>query len=147
MQRITELWSMLPHNNPAPAKSRSVYRWIVWGTACALLFIIGHKLVERLIEIRKENHRETVYRTKRQIKEFMMALDLYKMDHGTYPVRLQDLTTTAPKPYLCQIPLDMWGHPYLYIVNGTSRKIISYGADGKEGGTGTGEDIIAENNW
>ena len=48
-------------------------------------------------------------------------------------------------PYLKQkkLPRDPWGRPYIYRSPGEhgAYDIISYGADGQQGGTGTAADI------
>jgi general secretion pathway protein G len=98
---------------------------------------------------------------KLQIKNFEMALKLYKIDNGFYPDTQQGLESLFEKPttgripqkyreggYLEQkkIPADPWGNPYIYICPGLHGDfdIISYGADGKEGGEGKDGDI---KNW
>ena len=42
-----------------------------------------------------------------------------------------------------KIPLDPWGSPYMYVSPGLNGDydILSYGADGKEGGEGKNADI------
>ncbi len=86
------------------------------------------------------------------------ALDLYKMDNGTFPTSEQGLAalvvqpTTAPVPahwngpYLKKkkIPQDPWGRPYVYLAPGGHNKesydLYSLGQDGVE----SKDDII---NW
>ena len=99
--------------------------------------------------------------TKLQIKNFEMALKLFKLDNGFYPDTQQGLDALIEKPtagqipqkyrdggYLEQkkIPLDPWGNPYIYLCPGLHGDvdIISYGSDGKEGGEGKDADI---KNW
>lgn len=95
---------------------------------------------------------------KAQIGSFKTAIELYRVDHnGQPPQDLQDLIS-APStssdgggqwkgPYLndvSSVPMDPWGHPYVYNVpgpNGMDYEIISYGEDGREGGTGDAEDL------
>ncbi|MGE5239188.1 MAG: type II secretion system major pseudopilin GspG [Chloroflexota bacterium] len=96
-----------------------------------------------------------------QMRNFETALKLYKLDNGSYPDTQQGLEALIEKPtsgripqnyreggYLEQkkIPLDPWGNPYVYVSPGLHGDfdIISYGADGKEGGEGTDADIT---NW
>jgi len=93
-----------------------------------------------------------------QIKNFETALKLYKIDNGSYPTTEQGLESLIEKPttgqvpgkyreggYLEQkkIPLDPWGNPYMYVSPGVHGDfdILSYGADGKEGGEGKDADI------
>ena len=96
--------------------------------------------------------------TKVQIKNLETALKLFKMDNGFYPDTQQGLEALVEKPasgripqnykeggYLEQrkIPLDPWGSPYMYVSPGLNGDydILSYGADGKEGGEGKNADI------
>jgi len=93
-----------------------------------------------------------------QIKNFETALKLFKMDNGFYPDTQQGLEALVEKPttgtipqkykeggYLEQkkIPPDPWGNPYVYVSPGLNGDydILSYGADGKEGGEGKNADI------
>ena len=96
-----------------------------------------------------------------QIKNLETALKLYKLDNGFYPDTQQGLDALIEKPtsgqipkkyreggYLEQkkIPPDPWGNPYIYVCPGLHGDIdiISYGADGKDGGEGKDADI---KNW
>lgn len=93
-----------------------------------------------------------------QIRNFETALKLFRMDSGFYPDTQQGLDALIAKPasgrlpqnyreggYLEQkkIPPDPWGNPYVYISPGLhgDYDILSYGADGREGGSGKDADI------
>lgn len=89
-----------------------------------------------------------------QMRSFEQALELFKLDNGRYPSTQEGLEIlVAPpggkEPYLKggKIPLDPWGHPYVYTGPGASTAqgkpydILSYGADGQPGGTGDNADI------
>lgn len=85
-----------------------------------------------------------------QMQMFETAIDTYRLDMGTVPNSLEELrASTNPSwdgPYLPKaIPMDPWGKPYVYQVpgeNGLPYSIMSYGLDGKLGGTDENEDII-----
>ena len=73
-----------------------------------------------------------------------LALDLYELDMGRYPQRLEDLVSkpasagTWKGPYLKKgLPKDPWGHAYVYRYPGThnadSYDLSSSGSDGQEG--------------
>lgn len=91
---------------------------------------------------------------KLQIESFANALDLFFLDNGRYPSGSEGLAALIKRPagadkwggpYLQQdaVPLDPWGNAYDYRVPGTKAPyaIVSYGADGKKGGTDDGADI------
>ena len=85
-----------------------------------------------------------------QMSAFEMALDTYRLDVGRYPAKLEELRESDDKrwngPYLPKkIPLDPWGNPYLYSLNGENGApygLKSYGADGQPGGEGVNADIV-----
>jgi len=77
-----------------------------------------------------------------QIDALEKALDHYRLDKRRYPTAEEGLA--AVQPYLKkQLPNDPWGHPYVYKAAGTSGdfQVISYGRDGKAGGSGEDADI------
>ena len=90
-----------------------------------------------------------------QISEFESVLDLFRLDVGRYPTvqeGLQALRVQPPNvprwdgPYLRKdIPLDPWGTPYAYRFPGehSDFDLISYGADGLEGGEDQNRDIVS----
>lgn len=78
------------------------------------------------------------------------ALDLYDMDNGGYPARLNDLVSNPSGasnwdgPYLKKIPVDPWGNEYVYRSPGTHNKDYDISSNGKDGAQGTEDDI---KNW
>jgi general secretion pathway protein G len=94
-----------------------------------------------------------------QIQSFTSALELFYLDAGRYPTSSEGLTALVKStgglsawngPYLKggQLPNDPWGKPYLYRSPGEHSpfEIMSYGADGVEGGTGPAADITTASN-
>ena len=92
-----------------------------------------------------------------QIESLTSALDLYALDTGQYPSNSEGLealmqrpgggATNWSGPYLKGnvVPKDPWGRPYVYRSPGQhgAYDILSYGADGQEGGTGAAADITS----
>ena len=91
-----------------------------------------------------------------QLDSFMTALGAYKLDTGNFPntdLGLQALrvkpenTDQWAGPYLPkEVPMDPWGHPYLYKYpgdHGDEPDLISLGADGQAGGDGNNADIFS----
>jgi len=89
-----------------------------------------------------------------QIEAFGSALDLYYLDVGRYPPANEGLNALVRRPsgvevwngpYLKggTVPLDPWGRAYIYRAPAERApyEIVSLGADGHEGGTGSGADI------
>jgi general secretion pathway protein G len=89
-----------------------------------------------------------------QVESFASSLDLFYLDTGRYPTTSEGLAALAQRPggvdawngpYLRTgaVPKDPWGQPYIYRSPGEHGPydIVSYGADGQQGGTGTAADI------
>jgi general secretion pathway protein G len=97
--------------------------------------------------------------TKIQIHNVEGALDQFKRRHGFYPTTEQGLGSLVEKPtigripenypsdgYLKSLPKDGWGNEFVYYqpgVAGHKIEIISYGADGEEGGEDFDADITS----
>jgi len=82
---------------------------------------------------------------KSSIAAISLALDLYETDNGNFPASLQSLLTKGGEqnwrgPYLkkAEIPLDPWGHEFVYTPKESGYEIKSYGANGSDGG---GDDV------
>ena len=87
-----------------------------------------------------------------QISDLEQALELYKLDVGKFPGSEQGLNALVRQPsgetgwngpYLKkgELPDDPWGNPYVYRYSGGMPEIISYGADGRSGGSGEDGDV------
>ncbi|GJQ59324.1 MAG: type II secretion system protein GspG [Candidatus Scalindua sp. AMX11] len=129
---------------------------------CFALIVIG--ILGYIYLIIAPNLMSTCYLTshkysasKAQIGMFSTAIDRYKLDTGRYPSSELGLTALIIKPdieaswcgpYLKKsvTPKDPWGREYIYTYPGEhgNYDIVSYGADGVNGGTGDNEDIV---NW
>lgn len=91
-----------------------------------------------------------------QIEQFGQTLDLFRLNVGRYPTTSEGLTALvqAPSgasnwagPYLRinSVPKDPWGNEYKYTAPGQhgAYDIVSFGADGREGGEGENKDIVS----
>jgi general secretion pathway protein G len=90
-----------------------------------------------------------------QIENFGSALDLFFLDTGRYPSAIEGLDALVQRPtgvdvwngpYVKggHVPLDPWGHAYQYkatVDRNPPYEIVSFGSDGREGGTGNAADI------
>ena len=79
---------------------------------------------------------------KAQIESLEKAIDQYRLDKRRYPTAEEGLA--AVQPYLKKaLPNDPWDRPYVYRTPGSSGEyeILSYGRDGKAGGSGEDADI------
>jgi general secretion pathway protein G len=91
-----------------------------------------------------------------QIELFGAALDNFRLDVGRYPTSDEGLRALLVNPgaienwdgsYLKkeEIPLDPWGHAYVYKSPGEhgDYDILSHGGDGVAGGDGENQDLVS----
>ena len=115
-----------------------------------ILVLLGGTASVFFINIQKNAYMDTA---RTQINSFKQALDLYRMDVGSYPSEQDGLQallvppTNAANPskwrgpYLKDaIPNDPWDNPYIYrVIDANTIQIISLGPDRMEG---TADDIV-----
>jgi general secretion pathway protein G len=88
-----------------------------------------------------------------EISKICQALDTFYAAYDRYPSNEQGLealvarTDKFPDGLLNRLPRDPWGNGYEYNHPGRNNpyEVISYGADGHEGGEGADRDISSEN--
>ena len=114
-----------------------------------LAAFVTPKMLRRLGEAKKDIARA-------KMANIENAIGRFYIDCGLYPENLEDLVEAPTEfeekwrgPYLKRSELlDPWENPYLFeeegVVNPGSFDLISYGADGQQGGEGDDEDIYNE---
>ena len=88
-----------------------------------------------------------------QIVNYATAVEMFKLDVGRYPTEDEGLEALRQDPsgvkrwdgpYVKKkIPEDPWDKAYVYRTAGRDFEILSYGADGAEGGSGLDADILS----
>lgn len=122
-----------------------------------VLAIIGSIAAFGVVKIMSSLDKSKVESTKIQIRNIEGALNLYKRDVGSYPSTEQGLGALVEKPtvgkipenypsdgYMESVPKDGWGNEFIYASPGSGGRkfeILSYGADGQEGGEEFDADI------
>lgn len=128
---------------------------------CAILSAGTIASASRLIYVAKKNAAES------QISQYSTALQIYFLDCGRFPTSEQGINALWEKPELFPVPenwngpylerkpkSDPWGTDYKYYSRESEPLpasapeklpyvLISYGADGKEGGEGESCDIVS----
>lgn len=126
-----------------------------------VIIILG--ILASYVAVRLTGQTEDARRTqaKVQIQGFETALELYKLDNGSYPSTEQGLQALVEPPtvgklprkwreggYLKKgkVPKDPWQNDYIYRSPGDHGEydIMAYGDDNEPGGEGKDEDV---NNW
>jgi len=133
--------------------SRSGFTLIEIMVVIIILGILVGLIVPRFME---KPEKARIVKAQMQIESISAALKEYKLDSGDYPTTEQGLEALVEKPsigkiprkypekgYLAKIPKDPWGNDYVYISPGEHGDfdLISYGADGEEGGEGKDADV------
>ena len=116
-----------------------------------IMGLIGPRVLNYLSESK-------VKAAKIQLQSFGGALDLFYLDAGRFPSTSEGLTALVRPtpgvaawngPYLKggNVPNDPWNNGYVYRSPGEHGPydIVSYGADGQEGGSGVAADISLDN--
>ena len=124
----------------------------------AMLIIIGLLATLVVTKVASKIDQARVTTTKANLKMLHSAVNQFKMDTGRYPTEEEGLTALVEEPsdvtgwepggYLetTEIPVDGWGNEFFYERDpGTGKPfvIISYGADGEEGGEGYDADLYS----
>ena len=97
-------------------------------------------------------HEARVKSSRNSMKLVSDALVLFKFDHDRYPEKLQDVIDRPDYVEKGNWPSggylknasnlkDGWGNMLVYSVSGSDYALISYGADGQEGGEGPDLDL------
>jgi general secretion pathway protein G len=124
-----------------------------------VVVIIGLLATVVAVNVSGQSEEARITTTRVQITNLENALELYHLNNGFYPTTEQGLAalmekpTTAPVPnnyprggYINKAPIDAWRRDFVYRCPGAKGEydIMSYGADGAEGGEGANADI---SNW
>jgi len=144
----------LPSNVRGPQSARG-FTLIEIMVVVVILGILAALVVPKVMS-RADDARVTA--AKQDISQIMQALNLYKLDNSRYPTAEQGLQALVTKPtvdpippnwrtggYLPKVPVDPWKSPYQYANPGIKGDVdvLSYGADGKPGGTDYDADIAS----
>ncbi len=152
MQRYSDwCWRRRAQRTPVGARGMTLIEILVVLVLIGIVMgIVGGNFIGRGEEAKRKA-------AKIEIDQIGQSLDLYKLEIGRYPTTQEGLqalisppsgVTNWNGPYWKKgtLPKDPWTNEYKYSSPGQhgAYDIISYGADGKEGGEGANRDI---NSW
>jgi general secretion pathway protein G len=124
----------------------------------AVVIIIGLLAAVAANNFLGQTDKAKVKTTQATLKTLQAAVIMYKMDTGQFPTEEVGLTALVEQPadvenwepggYLqtTKVPKDAWGNEFVFQLNPESGKpfvVISYGADGQEGGEGYDADLLS----
>jgi general secretion pathway protein G len=73
----------------------------------------------------------------------MTMLDVFFVTKGRYPDASEGLNVLMESRQLPQLPLDPWGTPYRYSLEGGKPVVTSLGSDQAPGGSGSAADVTS----
>lgn len=143
------------------SKARAGYSMLEILVVLAIIALIAAVVGPRLFTQLDKSKTQTA---RLQIRSLEAALETMRIDIGRLPTEQEGLALLmqanpeqAPGwsgPYLDKdLPPDPWGRPYIYVapVAATSgapidarARVVSYGADGQEGGEGVNADVSSD---
>jgi general secretion pathway protein G len=139
-------------------KKRRMKRGFTMVELMAMLIIIGLLATLVVTKVADQIDKARVTTTKANLKALHAKVNEFKMDTGRYPTEEEGLLALIEQPsdvisypeggYLetTDIPTDAWGNEFyfeLFPESGKPFVIISWGADGEEGGEGYDYDLMS----
>ncbi|AKQ67624.1 General secretion pathway protein G [Myxococcus hansupus] len=106
------------------------------------VFLAATGLAFTLVYVTEDRTLETSQRRART--DIRKLEGMFKSHHrlmGRFPSKEEGFTPLIQARILDRVPEDPWGHPYVYWMNGEAGAVVSYGADGKPGGSGLDADL------
>lgn len=109
-----------------------------------VLVIIGLLATIVIINVLPAADRAAVTKAHADIATLEQAIEMYRLDNQRYPTTAEGLQVLVAGRYIPRLPEDPWHHPYNYAAPGRDGKpflVATWGADGREGGSGDNADI------
>lgn len=141
-------------HQPARRRRDSGVTLIEMMVVLVIIGVVAAMIVPNVIG-RPDQARVTAATT--DLRTIAASLEIYRLDNRVYPSTAQGLAALTAPPtlpplavnwaaggYLPSLPVDPWGNAYLYRSPGENNALydlVSLGADGAVGGTGSNADI------
>ena len=137
------VWFRLKNKKLADGRRTTFRLW--QAPAIILIGILGMRLFVR----GNLDHFKKVALVKSQLESIEFVIDKFQADQQRFPRSLDELLVSFTNEqgqtfrYIDRLPTDPWtGSPLTYEIKAGKITVISYGADGAEGGEGINADLI-----
>jgi general secretion pathway protein G len=128
--------SQSPPMAARPARTGRVVVVIACLLATALAFTVAYLTTDHSLSPKQRQAMERIRRVEGFFKDYQRLM-------GRYPTEQEGFTPLLEAHVMDSVPLDPWGHPYVYQFNNQHTGVVSYGADGAPGGQGEDADITS----
>lgn len=111
-----------------------------------VIVILGLLATIVIINVMPAADRAAMTKARADIATLEQGIELYRLDNLRYPTTDEGLQALISGRYIRRLPNDPWGNPYQYEApgpEGAPFQVASFGADGREGGTGEDADIAS----
>ena len=111
-----------------------------------VIVIIGLLATVVVINVMPASDRAAVAKARADIATLEQGAEMYRLTNMRYPTSAEGLQVLVTGNQIRRLPQDPWGNPYRYAAPGRQGRpfeIMSYGADGREGGEGNDADIAS----
>lgn len=135
------------------SKKRNNKKGFTLVEVMAVLIIVGLLSAIAVKSFMGQTKKAAVIQTKANLKVLHGAIQLFRMDTGRYPTEEEGLLALVEEPtdaedwniegYLqsTDLPIDGWKRDFVYTTSPEPFVVISYGADGEDGGEGYDADL------
>ena len=109
-----------------------------------VIVIIGLLATIVVINVMPAADRAAVTKARADIATLEQGIDIYRLNNRRYPTSEEGLQALVAQNLVRRLPNDPWNNPYRYSAPGRDGQpytIMTWGADGREGGTGENEDL------
>jgi general secretion pathway protein G len=109
-----------------------------------VIVIIGLLATIVIINVMPAADRAAATKARADIATLEQGLEMYRLDNRRYPTSDEGLQALVAGQYVRRLPDDPWHHAYRYAAPGRDGQpftVATWGADGREGGSGNDADI------
>ena len=111
-----------------------------------VIVILGLLATIVIINVMPAADRAAMTKARADIATLEQGIELYRLDNLRYPTTDEGLQALLTGRSIRRLPNDPWGNPYQYSEPGPEGRpfqVASFGADGREGGSGEDADIAS----
>lgn len=123
-----------PAEAPRPSRKGRLVLAAITLPATALAFGLVYLTEDRTLS-------PTQRRARTDIRKLQTFFQQHHRIMGRFPSEQEGFEPLIGGRLIPSVPVDPWNRPYLYRFDGKKGHVLSYGADGRPGGTGDDADM------